>query len=917
MADIGPGSSAGATEPDATNPKDTDYGGIADLVLSHVSKYITTDAFVDVGAKILLKAFSGLFKALPDIAASIGAGAGKALVTIEEPLTPFVAGFVAPILGNMFGTDAPAEAFTSRDATGARADAARAIVEAFTAALAGDAGGDIEPSDEGAKRVATAAVHAAIEGWFNAFITETLGEVIPWDWLRLHDMTQLPEDVVRALGVSRLVRRAFSPLVDVTAATPMKWAINKAYRPTMLGASTLARELVRGKLDESTVREILARDGYGEDAIDALLNEQAKFLSASELYRLVRAGQRGQGDALQHLQDAGWSDELAAAQLLLEQLKDVESFERDMANAAITAYADGRIDSATLDTYTHGVTISDQEGAQLRELAAARRALRAQPLTSSEARAAVKVGVLAVSDYRDVLRREGRTEDAILVLELMLRQELDKEAKLEQLREQAAAERAAEKAAKDAAAAKKQAEIAAADALKRRGKVSDLQDAVVRGLIPITRLEEVLNAEYDADTVQILVDRTEQDRQAYLERQQRADDAAKRATQKSLSVGELRDALFSGVLTLDQVRARLQASGLAGADVDVLAATLADQLKAHQAAVQKRQQADTAAKARHIDLSRFEQLVRRGHRTIAEYQQLLASLDFDDASIGAMTELLQLEIADDQQAAQLRAAAAAKRDAKGVSLEDMRRGVILGVRTLDDFKAFLIQQGYTTDAQLLLTDELRDAVTSADAARQRRDATGGVVGGRALPIATLARAARLGLITVQAYQDRLAAAGYSPDDVALETDLLVAEIADAQAARTTADATPAPAGEKALTLGELAAAVRHGFKTLGDYQAAARAAGLDEDAVATQTRVLADELAATNDAQARRAAIGSELTAKGVSLAALEDDVRAGTTTIADYVDHLEQLGYAAADAELLGALLEDSLDGTPPAGGV
>jgi hypothetical protein len=66
--------------------------------------------------------------------------------------------------------------------------------------------------------------------------------------------------------------------------------MNKLHRPTLLGAGTLAKQIARHPEKKEQWIEDLRREGYSEDRIEALLNEQAKFHSVSDVYRLTRAG---------------------------------------------------------------------------------------------------------------------------------------------------------------------------------------------------------------------------------------------------------------------------------------------------------------------------------------------------------------------------------------------------------------------------------------------------------------------------------------------------------------------------------------------------------------------------------------------------------------------------------------------------
>lgn len=230
-------------------------------------------------------------------------------------------------------------------------------------------------------------------------------------------------------------------------------------------------------------------------------------------------------------------------------------------------------------------------------------------------------------------------------------------------------------------------------------------------------------------------------------------------------------------MTLDRYRVQLQALGLSAADVDVLARTLEARLKDSDAAKRARAQAQAASAKKPIDLDRFEQLVRRGVRTIAQYQDFVSSLGFTDAAVAGMVELLKLKIADDAKTRDARAQTADASTPAGLTLDELRRAVVLGLTPRDDYERALLDLNYTADKRVLLMAELDEAVTNADAARARRDTADRASGPRAVPLSTLARAVRLGVRPFEEYEAALRAAGYSDADLLLESDLLVAEIA--------------------------------------------------------------------------------------------------------------------------------------------
>src|SRR5207248_7586606 len=97
-----------------------------------------------------------------------------------------------------------------------------------------------------------------------------------------------------------------------------------------------------------------------------------------------------------------------------------------------------------------------------------------------------------------------------------------------------------------------------------------------------------------------------------------------------IDVGAIEQAVLEGVLTIAEFRQRLAMLTFEPDDIDVIANTLAARKKGLDDAKKKRAQAEDAAKHKKGDLSRFERLVRRGRRSVADYSGLLTSLGFDE-----------------------------------------------------------------------------------------------------------------------------------------------------------------------------------------------------------------------------------------------------------------------------------------------
>jgi hypothetical protein len=876
-------------------------GVIETIIKSEISKGAAV-AIGDIIGVILSTAFTAL--------APIGVGMAKGMADAEGYIAPAFSDWAADGINDVFGTNISSGSFANARGGGGRSGAGNAVGHALMDQLRG-ANGPIAPSDEAAAKFVSAMAGIAIEDWFKGWFFEVLSSLVPQlDVGKIENYGALGEKVAQILGLGRISRRVLSPLVDASIVTPFEWQCNKTYQPRLLTPSEAARQVARGRWERERGIEELARQGYSNDRIEAIFNAQRRFFSAADVRTFVNREHWTRDQGIAHLRDQGYEEQTALDALRLEGLRRIDQLEDSIASAVIAAYADGRIDRGQFVGLLNDAISVSSERALLTELADTRRALNVRRLSLSQVEAMVKSGVANMLDYRAAARRDGYPEGDILFLELQLRYEMDKATDIEAARAAALEERALEQQRKAAAADARRQQLEAERALQRRGPLSRLEAAAVRGLIPLSRVEEVLTPEYDPDTVGILLDLVEARRADYVAQQERATRVSAGATARGLNVGELRGALFAQIITVDEFRQRLEQIGLSGDDAAILTATAAADLAARLEAGQVRGEATAVAARRRIDLPRFEVLVRRGARTVTQYDALLADLGFDDVDRAAMVELLQLKIAEDAAARAARDRAAAALEQRGLSLEQLERAVILGVKTSDDYARFLLEQSFTTDAQIALVALLRDRVDEANAARARRQASEGGSGGLALPIATVRRAARLGVIAPDVYTARLAADGYDADDIAIDLELLLLEIAEVQAARATRDEAERAAAVRQLSLADVERAVKRGLAPVEAYRARASELGYRDTDLELLVTLLVDELAELEASRARRAAIDGELRARNLSIGQLEDAVTKGFSTLPAFRDELLRLGYALADAELLTALLAFDLEG-------
>lgn len=806
---------------------------------------VSADAISDIFTNAGIKGHAGIMAFVLKAAKSAAATAGQTLTDLEEPILPIFAAFIAPVIASMFGSTAGADAFSSRGNTDARNQASADLVSAFLDEITGGADGEQEPSDEGAKRLAGAGVHAAMEGWFNAWILEMLGELVPWDWLHFREMTALPDEIIRSLGIGRLVRRALQPLVNATAVQPMTWKTNKQYRPKLLSEATAIREFQRGKWAWEDVVEELARTGYNDARIDALKNEQRKFIAAAEVAILSRHIGSDTFDPVEYLGEAGYDTGDAQRALLVEDTKRLETQQDTLATILVDAYSRRVIDQPTFYEGISALSMPQLDMDRYKHQGDVRLSLSTKFLSRAEAEECYMADVIPIAMVREAYQREGYDSDSATALELLLDSKKITAVSKKELAQQKADAAAKVKADAQAKADARTQQIEQQRKIKAEGPIADWKRGVATGAVPLAEYQAMLNERYDGPTVALLSQQAQDARTAYLAQQQKAADAAKRAAEKGLNVGQLEAAVYAGVLNVQEFRAALDTAKIDPADADILAATVQAKLADQTAAKAKRAAAAQKAATKHIDLSMFEQLVVAGHKTIDDYSAFLQSLGYDAPSVASMVDLVNVKIANATKARSIRAATAAAGGQVALTFAELRRAVVLGDAPIDDFAKFLADHNYAPDAQTILLDELRGDVSIAEAARQKRAAATAAGGDSRVSAASLAKAARLGVITQADYATRLQAIGYTADDVSIEMDLLAAEASSTAAKKTKAATITAASPAKALTLSQVAGAVKKGELTIDDYRAKAAELGYSAADAEILVEVLQDELDAT------------------------------------------------------------------------
>ena len=135
----------------------------------------------------------------------------------------------------------------------------------------------------------------------------TLLSLIPEEFRVLDGMREYAVAMARNLGLGRLARRALQPLIQTVISDPLQWYLNNKYRPKLLSESLAVRSWLRGMIDESAMKQILAWTGYSDTGISAIQQESYTRPPISDFYQLFKYAALSLNDALIGAQQTGTS----------------------------------------------------------------------------------------------------------------------------------------------------------------------------------------------------------------------------------------------------------------------------------------------------------------------------------------------------------------------------------------------------------------------------------------------------------------------------------------------------------------------------------------------------------------------------------------------------------------------------------
>lgn len=328
---------------------------------------------------------------------------------------------VATVLSDLLwveisGTDI-ANAFTAGGRKGAVSAAGQALFNVLSGEFSASApGGTITASTAGAVSFVGYLIEFAIREGNLGFMSEFL----PEEFNFLKGFREYGTNLAGALGLGRLGRRALTPLVQILCSDPLTWSLNQQYRPKLLGPSELVRGFYRGKIDQDTMDQQLAWQGYSDMAIQAILADNTKQWSTAELIDLARWGAITDDQAVLAIQATGIGQGDAQQTWQAAKNSHLFTFETQILHEAFSAYKNGIIGLAAMQDWVSKSHLLPEEQAGWADVIAAAAFVPRKHLSESDVENSFLEGISTLSDVQAYWQGLGYSAPAIQTLTLLL-----------------------------------------------------------------------------------------------------------------------------------------------------------------------------------------------------------------------------------------------------------------------------------------------------------------------------------------------------------------------------------------------------------------------------------------------------------------------------------------------------------------
>lgn len=831
---------------------------------------------------------------------------GQILVTTRDNLDENMAKLASEGLSDLFGQDLEAAAFAQIGDHASRKQIAEVLGSQVLRGIVGDLArppaGGVSPSDTTAKAFLTRMAELTVEGWFESIVTGLVSEH-PFE-----KIGDLKEQVGRTFSFGRISHRVLAPAIDAAVVAPFKWKVEKDYRPHLLSEGTAVEMFLRKNLTREQLNEELARQGYADFRIDALIAERQKSFDVAQAEFFRWRGWWSQADAQQYLEKRGYTTADATLALEYESERRLMAIREKTLTTTVEAYVNRFVEIDELTKALDYAIHDDDTKHEILTAASARRELNRSHVNEAKAETAVIDGFWTLQQYTDHLHRLGYNDDDTLTMQLLVQEKIKETSDKTAARNAAAQARAA---AKQAQLDKAKLRLSQLDQARshRALSLAQVHRAYVQGRLTIGQLQDFLVKEGQApDDIQTLITLAQAERADYQAAQAKKIHAEEKLAVTQLSVSQLEHLVKTGALTLADYETILAKEGVSDSDLGLLAKAAQVDLDAATAAKAHRDAVAAKLAEKGLSLAQFELAVRQGLRTMADFQKWLADNHYTAADQASLIGLLQDRIAADKVAEAKKVATAAKLAHKAISIAELERAVREGLRPMSDFQQALLGSGVDVKDAQTLAGLLQRKIDDDAAAAKRKAAAAIKASTRGIKLADIERAARLGIVSAGYYVQALARAGVPAEDQAVMSGLLQADIAKVQEAKAKQAQAAAKLQNKPVSLAVLQHAVRFGLKSIEDYKFALKGEGFDKAAVDLMAGLLQDEIEQAKVASDRKAALDAKRSTREIARADFEKAVSDGIKTPDEYKAFLVEQGYDEEDQGILYDLLAKKL---------
>lgn len=219
----------------------------------------------------------------------------------------------------------------------------------------GDGGPDGIDGEKAAKAFAGFAINFSTSAAFLSIITEieSLGY--------FKQFREIGEMMAKSLGIGRLLRGAFRPLIDHLITQPYNRQLAKQYRQGRLTATQYAHASLAGKVDGTTLHDHLAEMGFTDEDISTLLEVLQKRFDVSTLAQLERGGRITRDASIAELTIQGYSPANADGAMVAQQLGRDETLQTQYVHDAYTLARDRHITEAEFQGVLDSITMPESE----------------------------------------------------------------------------------------------------------------------------------------------------------------------------------------------------------------------------------------------------------------------------------------------------------------------------------------------------------------------------------------------------------------------------------------------------------------------------------------------------------------------------------------------------------------------------